>query len=156
MAQSHVEIKVEREILFEDTLTVNSIEYTKFERTPRLFAKGEFTDGLVDFDVNVEAYPIDIQDRLNVAIYNNVSPSGSVLSDFYDHDPRILGTSIMDEYEYVCHGKVYKRVGPKDGKEGQITIWISFGGLLMKIRCSNSHVKGLDCDNYCYLLIRKE
>lgn len=152
---SNFEIKVEREVLFQDILCVENINYSKFERTPRLTTKGEFTDASVLFDVNIESYPVDIHDRINLSLYNNVSPSGSILSDFYDHDPRILGNSVMDEYEYVCYGRVYKKVKDK-GKEGNVTIIISFGGLLMKITCVETHIKNLELDDYCYMLMRKE
>ncbi len=46
-------------------------------------------------------------DILNVAITDNVSPDRArKLNTAYDHDPRLLGVSIMDHYEYVMFGKV--------------------------------------------------
>jgi len=151
-----IEIAVERHLLFEDTLHVNSIDYKKFEKTPRLYTKGLFTDADIALDVNIEAYPIDIHDRLQIVIYNNVSPTGGVMTDFYDHDPRMLGPSIMDEYEYVMYGIVYDRKNPKGGKDGLVTIHISFGGLLMRIKVDAAHCQSLELDNWCYLLCRKE
>eukprot|EP00397_Hematodinium_sp_SG-2012_P051886 GEMP01061058.1.p1 GENE.GEMP01061058.1~~GEMP01061058.1.p1 ORF type:complete len:150 (+),score=18.96 GEMP01061058.1:641-1090(+) len=149
-----MEVEVSREILFQDTLIVTNLDYKKFERVPRVFTVGEFTDAEVDIDINVEIYPIEIGDRLCVALSSNVSPSGAQLHNFYDHDPRVLGNCIMDEYEYVMFGTVYKKAGPN--AEGLVTIFISFGGLLLRLRAAESHLKTMNPDDKVYLLCRKE
>ena len=62
----------------------------------------------------------------------------------------------MDEYEYVTYGVVYER---KADKEGDIECYISFGGLLMRIKTLNKNpnklLTGLNLDDRVYCLMRK-
>lgn len=60
-------------------------------------------------DINVELYPVGENDRLTLALAKTLDLTGQADSGVYDP---LLGTpakpSLMDKYEYVMHGKVFK------------------------------------------------
>jgi DNA-directed RNA polymerase I, II, and III subunit RPABC3 len=63
-----------------------------------------------------------------------------------------LGKSLADEYEYVMYGKVYKY---DDSNQSKITIYASFGGLLMCLSGDYRALAKIEVGQYLYLLIRK-
>ena len=44
------------------------------------------------------------------------------------------GPSLMDKYEYVMYGKLYKYGDERVGGALKVDVYISFGGLLMLLR----------------------
>ena len=61
--------------------------------------------------------------------------------------------SVADGFSYVMHGTIYH----VEDKEGQVSIYVSFGGLLLKIKGTRSSLvkPGLELDQKVYLLLRK-
>ena len=56
------------------------------------------------------------------------------------------------------HGQVYK-YGPASGERGdgrlRVEAYVSFGGLLMKLRGDPAKLAGLEVDSRLYLLMRR-
>merc|ERR1719472_706270 len=109
----------------------------------------------MELDINNIIYPVKIDETIQVAPTDNKKN----LKDFHDHDARILGPSIMDQYEYVMFGKVYKKTDSKPAKEGDTrmsTVFISYGGLLMKLDSEEyDALKDLHVNDGVYLMMRK-
>ena len=61
--------------------------------------------------------------------------------------------ALIDQYEYVMHGKIFKYT--LDDEQKYITIYVSFGGLLMSIRGEVKSLKNLEIDSRIYLLMSK-
>lgn len=61
--------------------------------------------------------------------------------------------SLMDNYEYVMHGKVFKVSASK--ADGKLEIFTSYGGLLMSLKGEPNHLKKIELDMRMYLLIKK-
>ena len=61
--------------------------------------------------------------------------------------------SLQDKFEYVMHGKVYKC--EEDEQSNRLSIYMSFGGLLMRLKGDASNLLGIELDQHLYLLIRK-
>mmetsp|Transcript_10301 Transcript_10301/g.26143 ORF Transcript_10301/g.26143 Transcript_10301/m.26143 type:complete len:102 (+) Transcript_10301:1-306(+) len=66
--------------------------------------------------------------------------------------------TIMDEYEYVMHGKIFRI---QEGQENtsrslQQEVYISFGGLLMLLVGDAKPLEHFKVDTDVYLLIKKE
>lgn len=60
--------------------------------------------------------------------------------------------SLMDHFEYVQFGKLYK----KESKKGDtVSVLVSFGGLLMKLEAGRRELESLHLDQRLYLLIKK-
>eukprot|EP00960_Hanusia_phi_P052454 761467-Hanusia_phi.AAC.4 len=61
--------------------------------------------------------------------------------------------TFADDFEYVMHGKVFKQYR-KPG-ETEMSVFVSFGGLLMHLRGDEQQLNKLDLDTKIYLLMRK-
>mmetsp|Transcript_145865 Transcript_145865/g.257308 ORF Transcript_145865/g.257308 Transcript_145865/m.257308 type:complete len:149 (-) Transcript_145865:83-529(-) len=118
--------------MFEDSFEVKSIDNSRFERAGRIAAESITFENLLDCDINNMIWPVKAGDIIYMAITDNVSPADNPrdLRTGFDHDERLLGKSVMDEFEYVMFGKVYK----KDEKNRSAAqLYASFGGLLMRL-----------------------
>lgn len=62
---------------------------------------------------------------------------------------------MADAYEYVMHGKVYKKEDENSGGIQKAAVNISFGGLLMHLKADPKNLQKVDIDNRLYVLIRK-
>lgn len=63
--------------------------------------------------------------------------------------------TLMDAYEYVMYGKVFKY---KDGSKGgslRVEVLLSFGGLLMQLVGDPKKLEALEVDDNVYLLMRR-
>ncbi|CAK9005350.1 unnamed protein product [Durusdinium trenchii] len=67
-------------------------------------------------DINNIIYPVTPGEQIYVAITNNVSSADEPrsLTTAYDHDERLLGPSVMDQFDYVMFGKAHP-YGRHDG-----------------------------------------
>lgn len=63
--------------------------------------------------------------------------------------------SLMDNYEYVMHGKVFKVASGGAAKDGKMEIFTSYGGLLMSLKGEPAHLAKIELDMRMYLLIKK-
>eukprot|EP00695_Tsukubamonas_globosa_P001473 TRINITY_DN249_c0_g1_i1.p1 TRINITY_DN249_c0_g1~~TRINITY_DN249_c0_g1_i1.p1 ORF type:complete len:100 (-),score=21.42 TRINITY_DN249_c0_g1_i1:39-338(-) len=99
----------------------------------------------------MDIYPIEIGDKIRLALHDTLIP-GQVDSGRYD--PKLESKqTLMDEYDYVMYGKVFKYSIEKG--TGKVRIYISFGGLLMELKGDPEYVKEINPDSRLYLLIRK-
>ena len=62
--------------------------------------------------------------------------------------------SLMDPYEYVMHGKVFK-VAAAAGRDGKMEVFASYGGLLMSLKGEPDQLKNCHLDMRIYLLIKQ-
>jgi hypothetical protein len=65
--------------------------------------------------------------------------------------------SLLDAYEYVMYGLVYKYQAEAASKDGgvKVSVFVSFGGLLMKLSGDPAKLNVLEVDSKVYLLMRK-
>ena len=63
--------------------------------------------------------------------------------------------SLMDEYEYVMHGKVFKYVDKKSGTLTKVEVTISFGGLLLQLTGDAQKLDALELDANVFLLMKR-
>ncbi|CAK9134854.1 unnamed protein product, partial [Ilex paraguariensis] len=64
-------------------------------------------------------------------------------------------TSLVDKFEYVMHGKLYKISEEGEGPRVKADIYVSYGGLLMMLRGEPSIAAKFDLDQKLFLLMRK-
>mmetsp|Transcript_6539 Transcript_6539/g.11362 ORF Transcript_6539/g.11362 Transcript_6539/m.11362 type:complete len:152 (-) Transcript_6539:54-509(-) len=141
--------------LFEDTFTIKSVDNSRFERAGRINCNSEdFGENTLELDINNIIWPVSSGEKIFVALTDNVSPSaGRQLNNAYDHDERVLGASVMDEFEYVMFGKVYKKEDVK--AKNTATVFASYGGLLMRLKSNSVLLQDFHMGDSLYLLIRK-
>lgn len=94
--------------LYADAFTLTDINDQKYDRVSRLKGNNENGDTEFTLDVNTELYPCSIGERLSLAIASSLSLDGTK-----DDSKGWRGVgrgeqTLADEYDYVCHGKVYR------------------------------------------------
>jgi DNA-directed RNA polymerase I, II, and III subunit RPABC3 len=63
--------------------------------------------------------------------------------------------SLLDDYEYVMHGKVYKLDKKVEEGATQAVVYVSYGGLLMQLTADHNKLSQFEIDGMVYLLVRK-
>lgn len=94
--------------LFADTFTLTSINSQKYDRVSRLSSHTENGDTLLTLDVNTELFPCVVGERLHILLASTLSLDGSKDDGKGWKDVGRGESSWADEYDYVCHGKIYR------------------------------------------------
>ena len=63
--------------------------------------------------------------------------------------------TLMDAYEYVMYGKIFKYKDSSRAGQIKVEVFISFGGLLMQLIGDPKKLETLEVDNNVYLCMRK-
>eukprot|EP01060_Flectonema_neradi_P035097 TRINITY_DN6343_c0_g1_i1.p1 TRINITY_DN6343_c0_g1~~TRINITY_DN6343_c0_g1_i1.p1 ORF type:complete len:148 (+),score=22.43 TRINITY_DN6343_c0_g1_i1:102-545(+) len=140
-------------IIMEDQFDVMKIDHeAHFDRVSRLEAVSRTFGLKATLDVNTDIYPVEVSDSLTIALSKTLELEGQLSSDAYDATVLTRAT-LAERYEYVCHGTVYNVQAEKGDV---VNFYISFGGLLLKLKGQIQKLGGLDLGNRVYLLIRKQ
>jgi DNA-directed RNA polymerase I, II, and III subunit RPABC3 len=171
-------------ILFEDIFEViaKDKDGKKFDHVSRFVCKSDLFECDMTLDVNIDVYPLEVRGCLmvaawhpppfsldvslahlqvskkyQVALSNTLNNDGSKGSDKYDASfPGLKGkVSLMDKYEYVMFGKIFKFRDNTAGGQVRVEVTASFGGLLMQLVGDPKKLESLEVDNSIYLLMRK-
>lgn len=94
--------------LFSDTFTITDINAQKYDRVARLSAHTENGDTFLKLDVNSEVFPCSIGERLHVLLASTLALDGSKDDGKGWREVGRGEQSLADEYDYVCHGKIYR------------------------------------------------
>ncbi|KAL9069985.1 MAG: hypothetical protein Q9161_005158 [Pseudevernia consocians] len=137
--------------LFSDTFTLTAINAQKYDRVARLSAHTENGDTSLTLDVNTELFPCTIGDRLQILLASTLSLDGSKDDGKGWRDIGRGEASVADEYDYVCHGKIYRF---EEGDDENIKVYVSFGGLLLYMEGPYKNLTPLRID-YVYLCVKK-
>jgi hypothetical protein len=107
-------------------------------------------------DINTDIYPLDVGEKLAVALSNSLDPRGP--AERSDREPEFQPVrkdeSLADQYDYVMYGRVFKYSDDK-GPVPRVVVLISFGGLLMELKGEPRFLQGIELDSIVYLLVRK-
>ena len=138
-------------MLYQDQFEVKEVG-KKFDKVSRLACRlaDEGYDMNLDMDVNSDLFNLEINDRFTLALASTLALDGSVDSGTYDQSGM---PSLLDQYEYAMYGKLYK--WKQDQPKAPVEIYVSFGGLLMRLRGDPQHLEKLHLDNKVYCLMRK-
>ncbi|KAG8951992.1 DNA-directed RNA polymerases I, II, and III subunit RPABC3 [Tulasnella sp. 424] len=143
-------------ILFDDIFTINGIdtEGKRFDRVSRLSAKSSNFDMTLVLDYNVELYPLYKGDAITVTLASSLSLGGITEDeDANTWRPGAKKTKgLDDDYDYVMYGRVYKF---DEAAEGKVTVYVSFGGLLMSLAGSFRHLQNVVIGENIYILMRR-
>lgn len=115
--------------LFEDRFKVDQIDpdnKTPFRNVSRVHLisySDKQNRRFVELDINVQIYPVFINDSflIRVTDCNNIK-------NLYSHED-LNKPSERDSYEYVMYGVVFDM----EEKSNELAVYISFGGLLMRV-----------------------
>ena len=104
----------------------------------------------LDLDINSDLYTLEISDRFTFALASTLALDGTQDSGTYDQSG---APSLLDQYEYAMYGKLYK--WKQDQPKAPVELYVSYGGLLMRLKGDARHLSKLSLDSRVYLLIRK-
>ncbi|KAF9894691.1 DNA-directed RNA polymerases I, II, and III subunit RPABC3 [Aspergillus nanangensis] len=140
-------------LLFEDTFTITSVNSQKYDRVSRLSCTSSDNFTTFTLDVNSELYPCAVGESLSMAIASTLTLDGKE-----DGSNKVgwrevgMGEqSLANDYDYVCHGKVYRF---EEATSGNMAVFVSFGGLLLYLEGPYKKLSPLRID-YVYLLLKK-
>merc|ERR1712070_860638 len=107
----------------------------------RIICHGESYEMDLTLDVHRKLFKCKIGDKFVMVLARTVNLDGSLDEDTWDHSDR---KTLMDNYEYVMHGKVFKIDQKKSSSD--VTVYASFGGLLMGLRGDARNLKQMEQD----------
>lgn len=144
--------------LFEDIFEVlqRNPDGKYFDKVSRYRCKSELYGADLLLDVNTDLYPLDLGERYTVVVTQSLLQDVSKQRDEFDPD-LINGQkrSLLDDYEYVMHGKVFKLDRKVEEGTTQAVVKISYGGLLMELVADHNKLTQFEMDSMVYLLMRK-
>eukprot|EP00771_Trimastix_marina_P003150 gnl/Trimastix_PCT/436.p2 GENE.gnl/Trimastix_PCT/436~~gnl/Trimastix_PCT/436.p2 ORF type:complete len:161 (-),score=25.82 gnl/Trimastix_PCT/436:211-693(-) len=131
-------------VLVEDLFDIKDkdTEGKKFPKVSRIVCESENYDFAMRLDYNDDIYPMNISEKFSFALASALALEGD----------RPQYQQLIDAYDYVMHGKLYKFEAKPDNR---VAVYASFGGLLMELIGYTHHLDRLDLDSHVYLLIRK-
>ena len=94
--------------LFADTFTITNVNSQKYDRVSRLTANTENGDTYLTLDINTELFPCLVGERVHLMLASTLSLDGSKDDGKGWRDVGRGEQSLADDYEYVCHGKIYR------------------------------------------------
>lgn len=146
--------------LFEDLYQVLEVDKDGkvFDRVSRLECRGEdHEDVHLSLDYNCDIYSLKIGEKFDFVLRSSLaSDSNSNNNNVNDmeEDCNAESNSIIDAYEYVMYGKIFRIQRSKANKKC-MEVYASFGGLLMCLTGEKSNFSRITDDQKIYLLIRK-
>jgi DNA-directed RNA polymerase I, II, and III subunit RPABC3 len=95
-------------LLFEDTFTITAINAQKYDRVSRLTCTSNDASLTFTLDVNSELYPCAVGESLSLALASTLSLDGKEDTRNSWREVANGDQTLADDYDYVCHGKVYR------------------------------------------------
>lgn len=95
-------------ILFENVFKIEDINSAKYDRVSRMKGYTDAHEVMIMLDVNTELYPLNVDDRVTVALALSLNLDGSKDDGKGWREVGRGEQTLADEYDYVCHGKVYR------------------------------------------------
>eukprot|EP01083_Nonionella_stella_P179462 637262_1 len=131
-------------MLYEDTFTVKEVdrEGKKFDQVSRIEAHSHSYNSKLTLDVHSNLCKLTREKQFSFVLARTLSLAGSA-DGGGDHGEEwdFAGEeSLMDQYDYVMAGKVFKFHGNPNSESEQFEVIASFGGLLMSLKCPVSQI----------------
>ncbi|KTW30840.1 hypothetical protein T552_00552 [Pneumocystis carinii B80] len=120
-------------VLIDEIFHINTVDSQKFDRVSRITAISSSQDMELTLDINSELYPLKPNESISVQVASTL------------HD------SFKDSADYIMYGKVYRF---DEGEKDLVSVYISFGGLLMCLEGPYKKLNRLSYD-HVYLFIRR-
>lgn len=96
-------------ILYEATFNLITKNDAKYDRVSRFVGLSEGDNSTsISLDINTELYPLSENERITVCIALSLNLDGSKDDSKGWRNVGRGEQTLADEYDYVCHGKVYR------------------------------------------------
>lgn len=138
---------------FEDNILINSIDKNGkvFDRLSRIEGIGTETGCHIVLDVNTDIYPVSNNKAYKILLTKSLFADDFTPNQF-NYEIYLKKNNLMDSYDYVMNGKVFKLT---EEKESKVAVHISFGGLILGITGDPKHLSSLNIDERLYFLMKK-
>jgi DNA-directed RNA polymerase I, II, and III subunit RPABC3 len=137
--------------IFEDSFIVKDLDVggQVFHNVSRLVAKSETNQVDLVMDVQCEMYRLRTKEKFLFTIATTLDLSGKPDPKYWtpNNEP-----SLLDKNDYCMHGKIYR---VDQLPNSRVMIYVSHGGLLMKITADSRNLRALKQDDRIYTLLRK-
>ncbi|KAK6459985.1 16-kDa RNA polymerase subunit [Scheffersomyces coipomensis] len=143
-------------ILFEDMFVVESTDMGRYTKVARIVANSSTSKDIkITLDINNELFPVKQNDSLTIALSSSLGNEKSMLTSNGSWRPPRADDkthSLADDYDYVMYGTIYKFEENEDNDK--MSVYISFGGLLMRLEGGYRSLSNLKQEN-AYILVRQ-
>eukprot|EP01025_Chloroclados_australasicus_P013047 TRINITY_DN16213_c2_g1_i1.p3 TRINITY_DN16213_c2_g1~~TRINITY_DN16213_c2_g1_i1.p3 ORF type:complete len:157 (-),score=14.95 TRINITY_DN16213_c2_g1_i1:279-749(-) len=144
--------------LFQDIfeITDKDTDGKYFDKVSRYVCKSDLYGADMQIDINSDIYPLQLHSRYAVLITQSLVPDIKMQLDEYD--PDLLNgvkPSLLEDYEYVMHGMVYKLGKKTEDGTTRAVLNVSYGGLLMQLVADSNKLSKFEMDSMVYFLMRK-
>lgn len=95
-------------ILFEQGFLVTELNNAKYDRVSRIAATSDNGEIALTLDIHTELYPVDKGDRVTIGLALSLNLDGSKDDSKGWREVGRGEQTLADEYDYVCHGKIYR------------------------------------------------
>jgi DNA-directed RNA polymerase I, II, and III subunit RPABC3 len=140
---------------FEDTFKIANIdrEGKPFQSVSRIEGTSKLTTVEIELDINTEIYPVAVNEDISISLVPSYSLEGAdkIAGSFNIHED--FSNTIIAKYDYVMYGKIFKVT--EDRSARNMSVYISFGGLIMLLKGEFDDLKMLELDSTIYLLLKK-
>ncbi|GME99613.1 hypothetical protein B5S28_g3181 [[Candida] boidinii] len=142
--------------LFDDIFTIQSVDTARYDKVSRIIANSTTSkDTKLTIDINTQLFPVQNNENLSITLAKSLALDGDESDSFTSTNgswrpPRPGQRSLMDDYDYCMHGTVYKF---EENSNDKISVYVSFGGLLMCLEGNYRSLSLLKQENL-YVLIR--
>eukprot|EP01055_Gregarina_sp_Pseudo9_P003592 Gregarina_sp_Pseudo_9__3591@NODE_3752_length_566_cov_3_250474_g3436_i0_p1_GENE_NODE_3752_length_566_cov_3_250474_g3436_i0NODE_3752_length_566_cov_3_250474_g3436_i0_p1_ORF_typecomplete_len172_score30_45RNA_pol_Rpb8/PF03870_15/4_1e30RNA_pol_RpbG/PF16992_5/2_6RNA_pol_RpbG/PF16992_5/0_07_NODE_3752_length_566_cov_3_250474_g3436_i052516 len=146
-------ISSEPTILLEDRISVDSLDNDKFENVTRIRGKSVAYDAEITLDIATHIFPVEEKEVLVLAFAEHVVKGGGPTGD--DAGGTAASeqmTALIDEYQYVCLGKIFSEEEKLPDKR---CVYLSFGGLLCNITADREILAEFVIDRRLFLLVKR-
>ncbi|GMM37572.1 DNA-directed RNA polymerase core subunit [Saccharomycopsis crataegensis] len=138
--------------LFDDIFVITEIDNANYDKVSRVTARSKSSQEIqLTIDINHDLFPIEMNETLTVALTASLTESSETGESVSWRPPRAGEHSLADDYDYVMYGTVYKF---NEGKDDKISVFVSFGGLLMCLEGPYRSLSSLK-QEHVYILIRR-
>ncbi|WFD32652.1 DNA-directed RNA polymerases I, II, and III subunit RPABC3 [Malassezia sp. CBS 17886] len=144
--------------LFDTQFIVTQIDPDgkKFDRVSRIIAHSPTLDMTVSIDIATDIYPVHEGQQLTFQLVSSLHTGKPGAADgVADRDAWRLdqegADNLAKDFDYVMYGKIFKY---DERSTEQVTVYASFGGLLMALTGAYRHLSKLTVGANVYLLVR--
>ena len=104
-------------------------------------------------DIACKILPLEKDSSIVFALASTLYKDGSDDSDSFDQSSG--KPSHLDDFDYAMYGKVFKYIRESGTDSKTVSVYVSFGGLLMRLTGQQEDLKEVKPDMNLYCLIQK-
>ncbi|CAL5221859.1 g4120 [Coccomyxa viridis] len=147
-------------VVFEDIFEVLAADPggKHFDKVTRFQCHSDLYEMDLMLDINTSIYPLHEGDKFSLALAKTVNLDNTPTDGTFNAQMQSKErASLMDTYEYVMFGRIFKYEDTPSGANNQmrVQVFISFGGLLLQLTGDLQKLQELEVDANIYLLMRK-